>query len=596
MTIDKNHALAQIAMFIAVLCNVLMGVSRRLGDLILGLLTILLSSSLAESPQKQDYTEFILNQLPVTLDTALKKFNLTSKTVTYAVCPKCHKTYAPKFLPGSSMPIYPDKCDNYPDPDTLCIANLHEYDKNGKQGSICKSFVYNSFHDYLASLLAREDLEDLMDHACDDLMASIKRNDPLPDVLTGVFDAKFVRSFEGPESGKLFVDRPGNEGRYLFAFNFDYFHAEGQSIRGASTSIGLLSGVCLNLPLKIRYQAENMYVAGIVPGPREPSKAFLNNYIRPIVDDFELSWKRGVKYSKTAKHKQGRLTRCAMAFSVNDLPAARQFAQCAHHSANIFCSRCSCTGRANLGRTDFLSEDWKPKTDIRQKADEWHNATTRKEQEDCFAQSGQRWSEVWRLPYWDTTTMLVVDPMHCLLLGLAQFQFREVLGLSEKAAATPSIVIAPFQYEFIQPSLEYITDYFHSTNDLTQVTQIHRLLLAPIGEEGKEDKLEDLDALKKHLLYKNLPPLRFVMDSLSIKPDVDRPHHPTIKKKSKVNNESDKPKQEKRKKLPVQYTKAECADMLIKWVRFYQLKFVYFYSNNLAFEVSTESPICFIYI
>ncbi len=36
-----------------------------------------------------------------------------------------------------------------------------------------------------------------------------------------------------------------------------------------------------------------MYVAGIIPGPKEPHDDELNHYIRPVIDDFLVSW-RGV--------------------------------------------------------------------------------------------------------------------------------------------------------------------------------------------------------------------------------------------------------------------------------------------------------------
>ena len=92
------------------------------------------------------------------------------------------------------------------------------------------------FHDYLANLLSRKDLESVMDRRCDDLMASIRRNEQPPNFVSDVFNAEFMRTFEGPEAGKLFIDRPGHEGRYLFAINVDFFASEGMTLRGATAS------------------------------------------------------------------------------------------------------------------------------------------------------------------------------------------------------------------------------------------------------------------------------------------------------------------------------------------------------------------------
>ncbi|KIJ29534.1 hypothetical protein M422DRAFT_85357, partial [Sphaerobolus stellatus SS14] len=56
---------------------------------------------------------------------------------------------------------------------------------------------------------------------------------------------------------------------------------------------------CLNLPLDICFKAENMYIAGIIPGPEEPHKTALNHYLRPLIDDLVVSYTKGVYFSKT---------------------------------------------------------------------------------------------------------------------------------------------------------------------------------------------------------------------------------------------------------------------------------------------------------
>ena len=79
----------------------------------------------------------------------------------------------------------------------------------------------------------------MMDKSCDDLMSTI--NQEPPKFARDVWDAEFIRKFKGPRSHRLFVDR-GNEGRYLFAINIDFFNVEGMRIRGASNSCGLITG------------------------------------------------------------------------------------------------------------------------------------------------------------------------------------------------------------------------------------------------------------------------------------------------------------------------------------------------------------------
>ena len=96
--------------------------------------------------------------------------------------------------------------------------------------------------------------------------------------------------------------------RYLFVFNFDFFSAEVQTIRGPSASCGIISAACLNLPLSIRYKPENMYITCIIPGLAEPHGTALNHYIQLVVDDLLTSWTHGVRYSCTANHPHGRMT------------------------------------------------------------------------------------------------------------------------------------------------------------------------------------------------------------------------------------------------------------------------------------------------
>jgi hypothetical protein len=50
---------------------------------------------------------------------------------------------------------------------------------------------------------------------------------------------------------------------------------------------------CLNLPLEHRYKPENMYLAGVIPGPKQPSLDNLNHYVRPLINDMVDAWDPG---------------------------------------------------------------------------------------------------------------------------------------------------------------------------------------------------------------------------------------------------------------------------------------------------------------
>jgi hypothetical protein len=44
-----------------------------------------------------------------------------------------------------------------------------------------------------------------------------------------VFEAQFMRTFEGPKPGNLFI-KGGSKGKYVFAVNVDFFNVEGMRI------------------------------------------------------------------------------------------------------------------------------------------------------------------------------------------------------------------------------------------------------------------------------------------------------------------------------------------------------------------------------
>jgi Transposase family tnp2 len=318
-----------------------MSISRRDGDFVISLINMILYLAFqpATGPIAPRHAN-VIAQMPQSIRDAVSKFDLESQTVIYAACPKCHCTYKPRYNSGSTRPIYDNTCTNQPTPDSDPCGEplLRRMDEDGHRVmKPIKPYVYHDFHDYLASLLSHADLEEAMDKSCDDLMRTV--NDPMPEHVTDIWEAEFLRTFEGPSGKTLFIDRQG-EGRYGFTLNIDFFNIEGMKVRGASTSCGIVSMVCLNLPFEIRYNPENIFIAGIIPGPRQPSLTDLNHYVKPLIDDLVVSWDQGVRYSRTALHSTGRTTHSAIIAAVMDLPAARHASQLASHGSHFYCTVC----------------------------------------------------------------------------------------------------------------------------------------------------------------------------------------------------------------------------------------------------------------
>ena len=516
--INRSDEVAQVSVFLGVVGVVLFGLSRRTGEFILGIVLIVLSLAFKLFGESvESLRDHVLAQIPTNMNTALRRFNLVTRTTTYAVCPRCSSIFKPLGM-SLDEPTYPTRCTNRPFPgDDLCDAPLLH---DGHSTPI-KSFVYHHFHDYVASLLAKPGFEDLLDKPCDGVMQDLQG--VAPSILKDVWDAEFIRTLEGPRAGALFVDRQG-EGRLLFSLNVDFFNIEGNRQRNATTSCGIISCACLNLPLDIRYKPENLYLAGIVPGPTEPSGDQLNHFLEPLIDDLVDSWERGVQFSHTASQRD-RITRSAIACVVCDLPAARKSAQLAGVTSHFYCSACHCVHTSSLGRTDVDSEYWqfRSKVMLQNYAVQYRDAKSLKERNKLFSAHGVRWSPLWRLPYWDPARQLVVDSMHCLLEGLAQAQFREHLGLTTSFAtkARSEADLRPaFSHPFRSPGSPEAT--MLSKNDCVHTESIQTLLTSGIvccTEEDNRLRVEEYIAhLETKLMNKNCAALEFVAEDLQLRP------------------------------------------------------------------------------
>ncbi|MBW0491363.1 hypothetical protein O181_031078 [Austropuccinia psidii MF-1] len=77
-------------------------------------------------------------------------------------------------------------------------------------------------------------------------------------------------------------------GALAFSIYVDWFNAHGKSTRLAS--IGSIMLICLNLPPSERLKTENVYVVGIIPGPKEPSFLQLNYLLMPLIKEIKELW------------------------------------------------------------------------------------------------------------------------------------------------------------------------------------------------------------------------------------------------------------------------------------------------------------------
>ena len=289
-----------------------------------------------------------------------------------------------------------------------------------------RQYFHQPLHQWLGRLLMRPGLEKSMDEAWNregESSENTKRT------MRDIWDGPLFQSFKGPDGKTLFSECPGNEAHYVFSLSIDWFNVYKNRKGGKNASVGAIFMICLNLPLEIRYKLENVYLVGITPGPRDPSKDQINHFLAPLVDDLLEHWDPGVFYRETASYPEGHLVRCALIPIVCDIPAMRKTAGFAGHSATLFCSFCTLPRQRINDIVDpalFLSRDC---DSHRLHADRWLAATSETARDALVTEYGVRWSQLLRLGYMSPVDFSTLDVMHNMLLGNLQHHCRRLLKM-----------------------------------------------------------------------------------------------------------------------------------------------------------------------
>jgi len=92
------------------------------------------------------------------------------------------------------------------------------------------------------------------------------------------------------------------EGRLVFSLSADSFDPFGNQAAKQSYSATGLWMVLLNLPWYMRHLRENMYLAGVIPGPTKPSTDAINHFLQLIVDDMLEFWDPSVFLHPNSSH------------------------------------------------------------------------------------------------------------------------------------------------------------------------------------------------------------------------------------------------------------------------------------------------------
>lgn len=242
---------------------------------------------------------------------------------------------------------------------------------------------------------------------------------------TDVYDGRVWKSFKDQENSDTFFFSQTTATTHLgLLLNLDWF----QPFTYTQWSTGAIYASILNLPREERNKPENMLYLGFLPGPKEVSLHEINHYLAPIVDELLEIW-NGYHISGTYEHREGLNIRAAIIVSSNDTPAARKI--CGHAGSGKKCHRCLKRTRNSEGKNHYGGfndiDTWNTLASPivhREAAEAWKECVTNKQRETIFNEFGVRWSELLRLPYFDPIRFIVIDPMHCLFIGIAKWIVR----------------------------------------------------------------------------------------------------------------------------------------------------------------------------
>jgi hypothetical protein len=375
-----------------------------------------------------DQTRF--KEFPPTAYMARKLLDIKKKSKTFAVCTDCNKLYNPAEIipkPGDNNANSGFKCTHveFPNHTTKkyrkqCGSELltNVPTNNGFKWRPKMVYPLPCLKTQLATMYKRPGFEDLLKKWTNRVV--------LTDALSDIYDGEIWKTFPSrldiPNPPRFFT--PETADKHLgIMINLDWF----QPFESSAYSCGAIYGVICNLPRDIRFKKENVLTLGLLPGPNEVKLDRINHYLSPIVDELLELWNGFNLLPASNKYPAGKNIRLAVICCSSDIPAARKL--CGHISALVGCHRCYKRAdgeegqRANFGGFEDIDEWFRMKdpAEHRQNALIWKKQQTNEDRKRHVSRTLVRWSEILRLPYFNPIRFLVVDPMHNLFLGIAQW-------------------------------------------------------------------------------------------------------------------------------------------------------------------------------
>ncbi|KAI7933362.1 hypothetical protein MJO28_017689 [Puccinia striiformis f. sp. tritici] len=298
-----------------------------------------------------------------------------------------------------------------------CLEPLFKSDsRNSSSPKVHQYFSTQSFTDWLARFIARPGMEDLLEESLSETRESSSISD--------IWDSNMWKNLKTSDN-KQFTSFSGN---LVFSLNVDWFNPAGNKSAGKHISLGTIALMCLNLPPHLRGSHDNIFLAGLIPGPSEPTVTQINHVLEPLVTELKELW-TGIKFDSTVNFPKGRIIKVMLGPIICDLPAIRKVLGMAGHSSHKnLCSFCRVTIK-KIDRVDLDQSRPRKARVLREQANKWKKADTLDERKEIFQTYGVRYSILYELPYFDPLSSAIVEPMHNIFLGLLKHHGQDLFGL-----------------------------------------------------------------------------------------------------------------------------------------------------------------------
>lgn len=386
----------------------------------------------------------LFDQIPKDPRAIYSHFDLHPRTQTFICCPSCYALY-PNDETTEELCSYQATVSS-----ELCGTSLF-LTRNIRGKSLkrpVRLYVAQSLKEWVGRLLSRKSMEQHLETPW------VSHQ---PHAMQDIWDGQAVRGILGPD-GTPFLERPPGDSklRLVFSLSMDGFNPFG--IKTGAVSVSAIYMTCLNLPPHLRYKMENIFLAGVIPGPHKPSLDQINHAQAVLLKELQEFWSPGVQFSRTVLYTVGRLVLAILLLLIADIPAARQMGGFASVKATFFCSCCMLT---TSDIENFDMDSWVPCSSEthREHALLWLNTTSDKEREEIFKKHGIRWTPLLDLSYWKPVDFMAIDSMHAHWINSLINHLEHVWGLDPEAICTDGALLPvtrfkPYKWETRPSDLE----------------------------------------------------------------------------------------------------------------------------------------------